>query len=311
MSLQKKFEVDLHGHTTLSDGQDTPEEFIDRAIQKGLKVMAMTDHDVTPLETIQIDKKSIDIREYAYSKGLEIVLGSEISCDTDNEDVHLLLFGCNWQDKRFKQLVEDVSKSKIESYRKLVEILTSEGFSLDWDEMLENYGNPIAEKDIQKKLIFNMLHEKGYFPSWKEAKLMTQTNPKMDIKRKKPNPIDVIQLAHDTGGIVIDAHPFLIRHNPDELFEYLEALIEAGLDGIEARYTYDKANYKGTRSNVELEAIIRDKYGSRGLFLSGGSDYHGEWRKGVANARDMGDAGLYLDEYKGSIVAKSIHSKFL
>lgn len=303
------YEVDLHGHTTLSDGQDSPKEYIDYAVSIGMKVVAITDHDVLPPKTIKVDDMIIDIKEYAYSKGLEIVLGTEISCDTDNEDVHLLLFGCDWSDPRFAQLENDVSQSKIESYKRLVDLLADEGMKLDWNEILHNHGNPVEEKDIQKKMIFNMLAEKGYFKSWKDAKMMTQTNKKMDIRRKKPDPVDIIKLAHDTKGIVIDAHPFLIHHEPEVLYKYLQRLVDAGLDGIEARYTYEKANYKGNETRFQLEQRIRDKYGKMGLFMSGGSDYHGEWKKGATDPREMGETGLTLEEYRKSIVANIIHSR--
>ncbi len=303
------YEVDLHGHTTRSDGQDTPIEFINYAVSCGLKVMAITDHDVLPPDFIEVDGNRLDIRDYAYSKDLELVLGSEISCDTENEDVHLLLFGCDWHDPRFNRMAKDVVKSKIESYKELVKVLSSEGMKLDWDEIIDNYGNPIEEESIQKKMIFNMLADKGYFKTWKDAKLMTQTNNKMNIKRQKPDPVDIIKLAHSTNGIVIDAHPFLIHHDPEILYRYLERLIDAGLDGIEARYTYSKTNYKGKETNAQLEQRVINKYRNTGMFFSGGSDYHGEWRSNAPNPRKMGEAGLTIEEYRGSIVSKIINSK--
>jgi predicted metal-dependent phosphoesterase TrpH len=139
---------------------------------------------------------------------------------------------------------------------------------------------------------------------------MTQTNKKMAIKRRKPDPVDIIELAHSTNGIIIDAHPFLIEPEPEKLYRYLERLLDAGLDGIEARYTYDKCNYKGNETNEQLEHRIKEKYGNTGMFMSGGSDYHGEWRKGAANPREMGEKGLTIAEYRGSIVALINKSKF-
>lgn len=109
---------------------------------------------------------------------------------------------------------------------------------------------------------------------------------------------------HELGGIIILAHPFLINPDFDKLYEYLEPLMEAGLDGIEATYTYSKTNYKGDKDNAFLAEAIKKKYGNSGIFISGGSDYHGEWRKGVKDPREMGEAGISLEEYHSSILHK-------
>lgn len=302
------YPVDLHAHTNRSDGNDTVIEFIDHAVTVGMSVIAMTDHDVAPATSIIIDNKEIDTITYAKQKGLQLVLGSEISCDTNNEDVHLVVFGINWQHPKFKELENQVVLSKIEAYQELVNVLTKEGYPLSWQELLDNEGSPIMEQEIQKKLIFNMLAKKGYFPSWKDAKLFTQQNPKCNVLRKKPDPIAIIEMVHQLGGMVIDAHPFLIRPNPEPLFEYLQPLLDAGLDGIEASYPYHKTNYKGTYSDHELKEIIHKRFKDSGLFISGGSDYHGEWRKNAPNARQMGEAGISLEEFRNSMVYKKVNA---
>ena len=297
-----KYLCDLHSHTKLSDGHDTPQEFIDRAAGFNMKVIAITDHDVIPPETITVDNEEVDIVEYAKNKGVRLFRGTEISCDTNIEDVHIVAFGCDWKDQRIIDLAQDVVKSKVEAYRELVDILNKSGMDLSWDEILYNKGNEIPEEEIQKKIIFQYIADKGYTETWAEAKMLTQSDPKYNVLRRKPDPHETIQLIHDIGGVAILAHPFLINPKDTSLDNYIEALIETGLDGIEACYTYDKTSYKGNKTNLELENEIIKKYGNRNLFISGGSDYHGDWRVGVKNPREIGEAGITYEAFKDSIL---------
>lgn len=301
--------VDLHAHTNRSDGMDTPLQFVDRAAEIGMKVMALTDHDVVPPKVVIVQDEEKDIVSYAKEKGLDLILGTEFSCDTNIEDVHLVAYECDWEHPKITEITYRVAQSKVESYKKLVSLLYEVGLKLSWDELLENNGNPIKEDEIQKKMIFNLLADKGYCKTWKDAKLMVQSNKHLNIPREKPNPIDIIKIVHELGGFIVAAHPFLINPDPDKVFAYLEPLIEAGLDGIEATYSYSKTNYKGDMSDAHLRQLIIDKYGNTNLFISGGSDYHGEWRKGINNAREMGGSGISLVEYKKSKLNQMRSSK--
>lgn len=150
--------------------------------------------------------KKIDICRYARSLGIELIKGMEISCDTDVEDVHILAFGCDWDCKFFRDLDAQTQNSKIESYKKLIQVLNENKIHISWESILENEGRPLEPGKIQKKYIFEMITKKGYTKSWNEAKLMIKQNPVFDIKREKPNPLDVISGIHEAGGIAILAH---------------------------------------------------------------------------------------------------------
>ena len=112
----------------------------------------------------------------------------------------------------------------------------------------------------------------------------------------------IVREAHRTGGYVIMAHPHLVSEpisyqgNKIHLSVYIEKLIEAGLDGIEASYTYDKTSYSGKLTKDEIIADIQEYYGDR-LFISGGSDYHADGKKGVKNPREIGDCEITLEEF--------------
>ena len=303
---QRVYECDLHCHTDRSDGNASVKEVIDLASERGVKVLAITDHDVRPATFLEDGNQKIDIREYGKEKQVLVIPGIEISCDTQVEDVHIVGLGCDWNAPFFTELETETIKSKVNSYRELVRQLNQSGIEIDWDELLYNEGQPIQPEMLQKKKIFEMIARKGYVPTWQDAKLMVKRSKKYNVMREKPDPFYVIHNIHQTGGVAILAHPYLfsvpvIREGKVlERSDYIEALIKQGLDGIEASYTYDKTSYEGERSKKELEDEIRKKYERKVRFISGGSDYHADERKGVKNPRMIGECGIslaYFNEY--------------
>ncbi|MFQ8897945.1 MAG: hypothetical protein ACLR71_06735 [[Clostridium] scindens] len=100
-------------------------------------------------------------------------------------------------------------QTKIKSYQELIERLNAAGYKISWEEVLENDGNPVEEEQIQKKMIFELLSRKGYFPSWSEAKIMVKQAPEFGVQREKPDPLEVIREVHRCGGVAIMAHPYL------------------------------------------------------------------------------------------------------
>ncbi|MFT3983626.1 MAG: PHP domain-containing protein [Lachnospiraceae bacterium] len=299
------YDCDLHGHTNQSDGNDSPKEFIDHAAERGLKVAAITDHDVRPPGFVYVNGRKKDILSYAQSRQVKLIRGIEISCETLIDDVHLVCFGCRWEDVFFKDLEQFTISSKVKSYKMLIKALQENGIAVTWEEVLGNDGIRVAEEAVQKKMIFELIARKGYADHWKNAKLLVKNSSLFNLKREKPNAVDVIHQIHVQGGIVILAHPFLISDlvlyngNVRSRKEFIEILIEAGLDGIEACYTYDKTSYDGKMLPNEIELYIRQTYAPRGLIISGGSDYHADGKKGVANPRDIGECGISLKEFEG------------
>lgn len=291
------YACDLHAHTNRSDGKDSPQELIDRASRLGLKAIAITDHDITPPETVEVKGRIIPILDYAKSKGIILLRGMEISCDTENEDVHIVAFGCDFSDILFQELEADVIKSKIESYRKFVELLNNNGYPITWEQVLTQNGQMIDASQIQKKMIFTKLAELGYFPSWKEAKNFSQMHPELNVMRQKPDPIKIIQMIHDTGGVSILAHPYLIQPHNQTTDEYIDRLIESGLNGLEANYSYSKTNYRGDLSELEIDIKILTKCISKGLLISGGTDYHGTQQGAAPDGRELGTNGITYPKF--------------
>ncbi|KUJ89811.1 MAG: PHP domain-containing protein [Thermoanaerobacter thermocopriae] len=309
-SLNAKYECDLHCHTTRSDGNDSPEELVINAAKGGLKVVAITDHDVPPPLYLDTPQGRISVKEFAHQHGVEIVLGIEFSCDTYVDDVHILGYRMDWENPLLAEAVERMRRSKTEAYRKLCEILTAKGMPIDYENEILKYidedGN-IRYRDpdeVERKHIFELMAKKGYAPSWKDAKIMVRDDPELNVRREKISPFDAIDLIKSCGGTAVLAHPFLIDeivHYPDgrnlTREEYIERLINHGIDGMEARYLYSKTSYKGNLKDFEIEEYIRTKYSTKVKFFSGGSDYHADHKKGVSNPRHLGEAGVTLQEF--------------
>ena len=173
------YECDLHGHTNRSDGNDSPVEYIRHAVHRGVKILAITDHDIVPPELIELGGgKRQEITAYAKGVGVELLRGIEISCETYIDDVHLVCLGCDWNAPYFKELDEFTINSKVNSYRKLIDLLNEQGMEITWEEVLQNNGYPVQEQFVQKKMIFELMARKGYMESWKEAKLYVKNSKK-------------------------------------------------------------------------------------------------------------------------------------
>ena len=331
--------VDLHTHSTRSDGADTPQQLIDHAAALGMKVIAITDHDIRPPKEITVEAADVgngalmektvmektdaggsilaDPVDYARSKGLQLLRGIEISCETTAEDCHLVCLGCDWEDPFFNDLERAVVESKIGSYRELVRRLDADGMHMTWEEVLENGGNPVSQEQVQKKMIFELIARKGYQKDWSTAKLMVKNTPSYQILREKPDPVQVIRQVHRCGGIVIMAHPYLVNE-PVRLSSgtmdraaYIDRLIEAGLDGIEACYPYSKTSYGGSMTPEQIEDEVRERYSGRVAIISGGSDYHADFRKGVppAKARIIGECGITLEYFQQNPLLQKVLQK--
>ncbi len=297
----------MHTHTLRSDGNDTPLELLDSAVRAGLKVVAITDHDTPPPLTLTLDGgRLVGCAEYAREQGLLYIPGYEFSCDTQVDDVHICGYALDWDRPELAAEVAAARDSKSNAYKELCKVLTAKGMSLDWEADILHAGGaqPRTADDIERKHIFEAMAVKGYCPSWSDAKLLVRDDPDLNVKRRKIDPVAAVALIHACGGIAILAHPFLIDEQvrPDGMTvisrdAYIERLIAAGLDGIEAAYTYDKTSYKGSKTPAAIEVEIRGKYEGR-LRISGGSDYHAEFKKGAAKIRNLGERGISLDEFE-------------
>ena len=318
--IKPNYPCDLHCHTTRSDGNDTPGQLINIASSMGLKAIAITDHDINPPLTLQENNQTLDIKTFSRSRGLELVLGYEFSCDSNVDDVHIIGYELDWDSSLVEEAVNQARESKADAYKKLCEILTKNGMPIYYEDEILSYedgqGNQRSRSpyDVQRKQIFELMAKKGYASSWDKAKLMVRDNPKLNIGREKINPLKAIEIIKKCGGLAVLAHPYLIDEEVDSRIigkisrdSYINNLIDSGLDGIESCYTYSKTTYKGDKSDEEIKKEIEDKYNGKVKFFTGGSDYHNDGKKGVKDPRFLGEAGISLEKFE--ILFKRIGNK--
>jgi len=308
---QPNYPCDMHCHTVRSDGNDTPRELIDAAAELGMYAIGLTDHDVPPPAAVELpDGRRVDAVEHAAGRGVRLVKGYEFSCDTHVDDVHICGYGLNWQRPELLAEVAAAENSKSRAYEELCERLSASGMPIDWERDILHYtgpdGRPATRRPdhVQRKHVFEAMAAKGYVPSWSDAKILVRDNPDLNVRRRKIDPREAIGLIRRCGGVAVLAHPYLIDERvespgrpPRSREQYIDELIEAGLNGIEARYTYDKTSYKGALTPEQVEAEVRERYGRRLRIISGGSDYHADHKKGARKVRALGERGLTVEEF--------------
>ena len=267
---------DFHTHSTRSDGTLAPAALVDLAAQRGVRVMALTDHDTLD---------GIDEARAAASRhpGFTLVPGVELSCDVPGTEVHMLgLFvdpsgegGDGGEGGR--HLVAELARfrrGRVERGRKMVEALSALGARIDWRRVQEIAGDASS---IGRPHVAQALVERGHVSSLAEAfeRFLGRDGPAY-VERERLAPREAIALIRDAGGLAIFAHPSFT-----EDYEQVAAeLAAAGLFGMEAYYrAYEPP----------LVERLRTLADHLGLFALGGSDYHGLARDGE---REPGDIPL-------------------
>ena len=244
--------VDLHIHTTASDGRLTPEEVVRIAAKQGLSVIAITDHDsLAGIEPALLAAESVP--------SLRVIPGLEINTDTPNDEVHILGYFIDYRNKGLNQTLERLRDSRESRARKIVAKLGELGIDIAWYRVLELAGGG----SVGRPHIAQAMFERGYIPSFQEAfiKYIGRQGPAY-VNRERLSPQEAAKLVVKAGGLPVLAHPA----NIDDLEELLVELKQAGLVGLEAYY--DGYHRKMIDGLVSLAA-------KHGLITSGGSDFHG------------------------------------
>ena len=252
--------IDLHIHSTASDGTETPSRLVDLAEHAGLTAIALTDHDtVSGLDEFLQAGKNRNIRT---------IPGVEISCWIHSKEVHLVgLF----IDPSFPPLVDFLENMRIERVARnemIIRKLRNLGYDISEEEVcFIAKGESIGRPHIARVLV-----EKGYFQTIQDVfDSLLKRGGKAYIPRKLQPPDAVCSLIHDAGGLAIWAHPVSGQHSGERAFvkKMLKILIPSGLDGLETYYT----TYTPSQSALLNEMIEKFQ-----LLPSGGSDFHGSNR---------------------------------
>ncbi|MCQ9208048.1 MAG: PHP domain-containing protein [Omnitrophica bacterium] len=259
--------ADLHIHTKFSDGSFTPEQVIEQAQQLGLSCVAITDHD----EVAGIGPAI----KCASDFDLEVIPGVELSVEIDSNEVHILGYFIDWQQRWFQDKLKTICQVRKTRALTIIERLKAQGINLAPDELLQE-----AEPGSVGRLhIARMLEKHGFVHSTQEAFNKYIGNGRLCyVKKFKLSPAEAIEMIRRLKGVAVLAHPYHIANSEQLINEF----VQLGLRGIEAHYPeHDKAT-------SEYYQNLAQKHG---LLITGGSDYHGLGKAGA----QMGDVKIPYD----------------
>ncbi len=244
--------VDLHLHSTASDGRLSPAEVVRQAAKRGLAVIALTDHDTVDgiIPALEAAKKF---------PGLKVIPGIEMSADVASGEVHVLGYFIDYTHPELQAALKRMRNSRQERAQGMIAKLQNLGMTVDWQRVQEIAGDGA----IGRPHIAQAMLEKGYISSIKEAftRYLSWDGPAY-VKREKITPAQAAGLIAQVRGLPVLAHPFTFN-NPESMVTELKA---AGLVGVETYY----AGY----TSEEIKRLVKLAR-KHGLITTGGSDYHG------------------------------------
>ena len=276
--------IDLHIHSTFSDGTLTPREIVEKAAKTGLKAIALTDHDNVAGVPLAIEAgKEFDV---------EVISGAEFAAyypDEKGTEIHIVGLFINHKNgiliDKTEKILEDRRQRNIEMIKKLQSI----GFDITYDELTAEAGGV----SYSRAHFANILLKKGYVKTKKEAfeKYIGHGKPAF-VPRVLPSPKECIDIIRLSGGISVLAHPTLYGLNYNQIKSMAAALKKTGLSAIEVMYS----TYK-----PEQEREIKKIAFQTGLGFSGGSDFHGANKPDISIGRGRGNLKIpekFLNELK-------------
>lgn len=271
--------IDLHVHTTASDGTCTPEETVALALKQGLSAIAITDHDTV--------SGFPAARAAGERLGIQVVPGIEISTKYGGA-VHILGYFIDPLSPKLRPVLDWVVQDRDSRNRKMAELMASDGLPVSYEQMHRRFGSVIGRPHFAELLV-----ELGYASSMQDAfDRYVEKGQKYYLPRNFLSIEESIRIIIDSGGIAVLAHPFQYKRDDAGLRELISHCKGQGLSGMECRYT----GYSPEQS-AYLEALA-DEYG---LVKTGGSDFHGSNKPHISLG--TGSGGLcvpyeYLEKLK-------------
>ena len=249
---------DLHIHTNYSDGVFTPQKVIDAAIDVGLDVIALTDHD--NVLSYEVAQEYIKQLKKENKKTIEVIQGIEVNTIYQNTEIHVLGYFMNPEDSDFINLIKTQQNARIKQTKEIVTLLNKkEGIHIKYEDIV----NQVAQNgSIGRPHIAKAITSAGGTGSVMEAyaKYINDSSA-VYVQRKTVTPHDAVEIIYDAGGIPVIAHP----HDLDNAEELIKDLMHYGLRGIEAYHR------KHSPAIVEYFSSMAEELG---LIVTGGSDFH-------------------------------------
>ncbi|SEE61928.1 PHP domain-containing protein [Streptomyces sp. Ag109_O5-10] len=264
--------IDLHCHSTASDGTDTPAELVRNAAAAGLDVVALTDHDTT--------------RGYAEAlaalpAGLTLVTGAELSCRLDGVSMHMLAYLFDPEEPALLAERELVRDDRVPRARSMVAKLNALGAPVTWEQVRRIAG----DGSVGRPHVASALVELGVVPTVSDAftEEWLADGGRAFVEKHETDPFETIRLVKGAGGVCVFAHPAAAKRGRTVPESAIAEMAAAGLDGIEV----DHMDH-----DEDTRARLRGLADELGLLATGSSDYHGS-RKTVALGECTTDPEVY------------------
>lgn len=261
--------IDLHVHSTFSDGTLTPTQLVALALKSNLEAFALTDHDTTEgiNEALEAAKGSV----------LEVIPGIEFSTEYRGKDIHILGYYINPNNENFISKVKEFRDSRETRNKKMCKKLNELGIDIDYDSFTKEYPDSVITRAHYAK--YMVAH--GFIKYMDEAfeKYIGDDCPGF-VPREKITPTQAVSLIIACGGIPVLAHPILYKLSDSDLEELVASLKKSGLKGIETIYS--------TNSQTD-ERLIRKLASKYKLLITGGSDFHGNNKPNLSLGCGRGD----------------------
>ncbi|MBJ6643971.1 PHP domain-containing protein [Streptomyces sp. BSE7-9] len=247
--------IDLHTHSTASDGTDTPAELVRKAAAAGLDVVALTDHDTTRGHAEALA---------ALPPGLTLVTGAELSCRLDGVSMHLLAYLFDPEEPALLAERELVRDDRVPRAKGMIAKLNELGVPVTWEQVARIAGNG----SVGRPHVASALVELGVVDSVSDAFTpeWLADGGRAYVPKHETDPFEAVRLVKNAGGVAVFAHPAAVKRGRTVPDSPIAELARAGLDGIEVDHM---DHDPGTR------ARLRGLAGELGLLVTGSSDYHG------------------------------------
>lgn len=247
--------IDLHTHSTASDGTDTPADLVRKAAAAGLDVVALTDHDTTRghAEALSV-----------LPAGLTLVTGAELSCRLDGISMHMLAYLFDPEEPALLAERELVRDDRVPRAKGMIAKLNALGVPVTWEQVARIAG----DGSVGRPHVASALVELGVVPSVNDAftRQWLADGGRAYTEKHETDPFEALRLVKDAGGVAVFAHPAAAKRGRTVPESAIAALAEAGLDGIEV----DHMDH-----DPDTRARLRGLAKELGLLVTGSSDYHG------------------------------------
>jgi len=265
--------IDLHTHSTASDGTTPPARLVAEARAAGLDVLALTDHDTTAGWAEAAD---------ALPAGLSLVRGAEISCTAGGISLHLLAYLFDPDEPAFADRRQGLRRSRLARAERMVGLLADDGHPVSWDQVQELAGGTVGRPHVAQALI-----DAGLVRSVEEAFTAEWigTRGRYWVGKDDLEVLDAIRLVAGAGGVSVFAHPSASKRGRTVGDDVIVAMAEAGLAGLEV----DHVDH-----DEDARRHLRGLAADLGLLVTGSSDFHGT-NKAIPLARYVTDEASYDD----------------